>query len=164
MKPPRSRARVGSLQGVEGEFALINLSGEGTIIFQFFPRPISLSARANWSPVDVTRGAKPLFYFNREPHRLSVNELWLDSTDTNQSLTPEIRELLRLLEETERGTPPLLLAAWGDRHLRCVLEEVDIDEEFFALTGEPLRARVRLSLLEVQGNRESTSSQVIDEP
>lgn len=147
---------------VEGEFALINLSGEGAIIFQYFPRLISTTGRANWNPVDVTQGAKPIFYFNRDPQRLNVNELWLDNTSTGESLTPEIIELLALIVETDRGTPPLLLAAWGDRHLRCVLEEVTVDEEFFALTGEPLRARVRLSLLEVQAERVVTNSQVLD--
>lgn len=149
---------------MRGQFMLVDATkGTAAFIFQYFPSPVSTAGRANWNAADVTQGAKPLFYFNREPHRLTVGGLVLDNTDTGESLTPQIRELFALLEEAERGTPPLLLAAWGDRQLRCVLEELNIDEEFFDEGGEPLRARVGLSLVEVQGQRTSTSAQEIED-
>jgi hypothetical protein len=145
-------------------FVLINLSGGGNFVFDFFPPSVETTGRANWSPQDVTHGAKPLFYMNRDARRLSVPDLFLDGSLTNESIAPDIRDLLLLLEETKQGAPPVLLAAWGDRSMRCVLEEVVIDEQFFAPTGEPLRAHVRLALVELQGAHESVTSQMIDTP
>lgn len=146
-----------------GSFSLLGLTSEMSITFRLFPPSVETSGRANWSAVDVTAGPKPLMYFNREPHRLSVGELWLDNTDTGESLGTDIFNLYSLLEEGDDGTPPLLLATWGDRGLQCVLEELTVEEQVFAPTGEPLRARVSLTLLEVQDRREKTSVRVIDD-
>ncbi len=147
----------------DGQFTLTYLTGDFSIAFRFFPPAMSTEGHANWEPVDVTTGAKPLMYFNREPLRLTVNDLWLDNMETGDSLAVDIANLLALLEETNEGTPPLLLAAWGDRSLRCVLADVDIEEQFFAPTGEPLRAHVRLTLLEVQDETERVDVNVIDD-
>ncbi|GEM_PF-3195947 len=139
----------------KGKFILINLCGGGVFQFQWFPTgPIEVSRRANWSEQDTTTGTRPLFYFNRDPRRLEIREVWLDKTDTNQSIKPEIEAILALQNETCEGTPPPLLAVWGDRQERCVLEEARIEETFHAPEGHPIRARVSLSLKEVQrGNR-----------
>lgn len=135
----------------KGKFILINLCGGGVFTFQFFPTaPIELSRRVEWPEQDVTTGAKPLFYHNRDPRRLEVREVWLDKSDTNASIKPEMEDILKLQLETCEGTPPPLLAVWGDRQERCVLEEARIEETFHAPEGHPIRARVSLSLKEVQ--------------
>lgn len=134
-----------------GKFVLINLCGGGVVTFQFFPTaPIETSRRANWEEQNTTIGTKPLFYFNRDPRRPNVQEVWLDKTDQNQSITPDIEALLALQDETCEGTPPLLLAVWGDRQERCVLEEIRIEEMFHHPSGFPMRAKVSLQLKEVQ--------------
>ncbi len=145
--------------------ALINLeSGDAAFVFEFFPSSVQTSDRANWEAQETTTGVKPLFYANRDPRKLDFNELWLDSTDTNESLTPDLKRLRALLEETEKGTPPALLAAWGDRHERCVLQELDIEEMFFSTPdGYPLRAKIRMNLTQLQPERsESTDVTIID--
>lgn len=141
-----------------GEFILIVLNKAGTFVFDYafgsFPQTIEQTGRANWNTQDVTIGAKPLFYANREPLRINVPELWLDSTETNESLRPQISALLALqVERYDTGVPPVLLAAWGDHQERVVLEEVTIEETFFSPEGNPLRARVSLSLVEIQDER-----------
>jgi hypothetical protein len=148
---------------MDTNFALINLAGAGDYIFAIFPRGVATQDRANWQPQETTIGVKPLFYANREPRQITVDEIYLDSSDTNQSLTPEIKALRRLLEETERGTPPPLLAAWGDRQERCVLAELNIEEEFYAPDGQPIRAKVRLVLTQLQPSGERTSSRVVED-
>ncbi len=137
---------------------LIDLSSQVSFEFQYFPNIIRSQRGVNWRPQDTTIGTKPLMYENREPKRLSFTELWLDSTDTGDSLTG----LLEILEEfctsesdsagVSRGRPPVLLATWGDRRQRCVLTDLTVEEEFFNEAGEPTRARLSIELIEVQDN------------
>lgn len=144
-------AREAGASRREGKFVLINLCAGGTYTFQYFPTaPIELSRRANWQEQDTTIGTKPLFYFNRDPRRLEVPEVWLDTTDTNESLTAQIEALLALQDESCEGTPPPLLAIWGDRQERVILEEVRFGERFHAPGGHPIRVQVSLSLKEIQ--------------
>lgn len=142
-------------------FVLINLEGQDSFVFDFFPREIQGTDRANWEPQDVTIGMKPLFYANREPRRLSVPEVYLDGTLTGESVGEQIDALRALrLELPKLGRPPALLAVYGDRQLRCVLEEVTITEEAFWSEGNPLRARVSLQLIELQEWSEFVNSTV----
>jgi phage protein U len=143
-------------------FTLMNLESQGQIDFRYFPPSIATNRRANWEAQPVIRGTQPLQWSNRDPVRISINDLYLDKADINASIKPEIEELHALMNETERGTPPALLAMWGDEELHCVLEEIDIDRQMFMPTGEPLRARVSLRLIELQQPREHTSSVVRD--
>ncbi|MBA3242349.1 MAG: hypothetical protein H0T60_14055 [Acidobacteria bacterium] len=129
---------------------LVNLEGSESFIFRFFPSSIEVGARANWRAQDVTIGVKPLAYANREPRQIRFDGLWLDNTHTGDSITPEIEQLTKMMEETVRGTPPPLLALWGDRQERCVLEELTVVEEFFNADGTPIRASLQMSLLQLQ--------------
>ncbi|MGH9941505.1 MAG: hypothetical protein ACRD9R_03985 [Pyrinomonadaceae bacterium] len=132
-------------------FVLVNLEGGDSFSFRLFPEFIETSRRSNWRPQDTTIGTQPLFYGNREPRRVVVDELWLDNTDIGESLTQEIERLFTLQDETpEKGRPPALLSVWGDRQERVVLEEVRVIEQRFNEDGTPIRARVSLTLIEVQ--------------
>lgn len=147
-----------------GQFVLINLEGKGSFIFDLFPREIQTARRVTWEPQEITRGTKPLFYGNRDPKRISVNEVVFDGTELNQSIEPQITALYALQnEDAQLARPPVLLAVWGDRQERCVLEDVTIAEKFFSPDGVPLRAVVSLQLIEVQEQGEATSLTVNDE-
>lgn len=132
-----------------GVFSLVNLSGGGALEFTLFPQRIGISNRANWSGQDVTTGVKPLFYANREPSRVRIDELYLDRTDENVSLSDDLDLLYALQEETKDGTPAALLAVWGDRQARVVLEELNVDLTYFTPDGSPSRARISLTLMQV---------------
>ena len=148
---PIALARGGAQQS--GKFVLINLCAGGSFIFNFFPtQPIEVSRRANWEEQNTTIGTKPLFYMNRDPRRPEIREVWLDKTDTNESITPQLEALLALQDEVCEGTPSPLLVIWGDRQERCVLEDIHIEETFHRRDGAPIRARVSLSLKEIQGD------------
>lgn len=132
-------------------FGLTNLEGPGGFIFIRFPTAIGTSARANWQVQEVTVGTKPLYFANREPKQIRVDDLLLDNTATGDSVTPDIEALFRLLEELEgKGRPPALLARWGDREERCVLADLNVSEEFFNFDGTPIRARISVTLLQFQ--------------
>jgi Contractile injection system tube protein len=146
----------------EAGFVLINLINQDAFVFQFFPNEVRSNDRANWIAQETTIGVKPLFYGNREPRKIDVQDLYLDNTETNESLTDDLNRLRLLLEETEdRGAPPPLLAAWGDRQERCVLEDLTIDEVLFNTAGEPVRARIVLQLLQIQPDGESGGVRVV---
>ncbi len=131
-------------------FALINLESNESFVFNFFPAEIETSRRANWERAN-TATRQYLSFANLEPKRVDVPELWLDGTRSNQSLTPTIKRLYELQELGREGAPPALLVSWGDRDERVILEEVRITElQPFDAGGNPLRARVSLTLIEVQ--------------
>lgn len=132
-------------------FVLINLEGGGAYVFEFFPKEIQSTDRANWEPQDVTLGVKPIFYANIEPRRISVPELYLDGTFDGATINEQIEGLQALKnEQPGKGSPPALLAVWGSRQQRCVMEECVVSEIFFERGGNPLRARVSLQLVELQ--------------
>lgn len=133
--------------------------------FFYFPDKIRTSDQINWTAQETTIGVKPLFYANREPRKLEFEELWLDNTESGESLALKIVELRRLFEETKFGTPTKLLIGWGtERYEVCVLETMTIEEVFFSTENEPLRAKVSMTLLEIQFEGVTTSSvRVIDE-
>src|SRR5258708_3048182 len=130
-----------------GKFVLISLETPDSFIFELFPHAIQSTDHANWEAQDVSRGTKPLFYANGEPRKISVPECWLDGTEKNQPVNDSIDKLRALKNEIPKtGAPPALLAIWGDRQQRCVMEDVMIEEQFFTSAGNPLRARVTLQL------------------
>ncbi|MCP9494292.1 MAG: hypothetical protein MSG64_07540 [Pyrinomonadaceae bacterium MAG19_C2-C3] len=140
-------------------FALINLESSESFVFNYFPAEIETSRRANWERAN-TATRQALTFANIEPKRVDVPELWLDGTRDNQSLTPTIRRLYELQELGREGAPPALLVSWGDREERVILEEVRITElQPFDGSGNPLRARVSLTLIEVQQYDDSPATQ-----
>ena len=144
-----------------GKFVLISLETPDSFIFHFFPKEIQSTDRANWESQDISIGTKPLFYSSTEPRKISVPELMLDSTrEVGTDIGDQIDRLRKLKQETKNSAPPALLAIWGDRQQRCVMEEVMIAETFFTPAGDPVRARVSLQLVELQEQREVVTSTV----
>jgi hypothetical protein len=142
-----SVADVGS-----GNFSLINLCGGGNFDFQyFFTAPINGDREVNWEPQETTIGVKPLFYMNTEPIITDVPEVWMDTTDTGESLTPKILALRALQDETCEGAPPPLMASWGDRTETCVLKGLKHEEHMHDQEGGwPIRVKFILTLWQVQ--------------
>ena len=129
---------------------LVNLEAGDSFIFRFFPEKIEHSRRANWEPQRVTTGTQPLLYANREPKRLTFPEVWLDNSATGDSVTADLEQLYALQNQGQQGAPPKLLAQWGERQERVVLEEVRAVESHFTTEGNPRRALLSLTLIEIQ--------------
>lgn len=148
----------------DGKFQLIDIGSDFAYEFPFFPETIRSMEGANWQPQETTIGIKPLFYANGEPRGVSVDELYLDSTDTDTSLKPDL-DLLRLFktELEEGGPPPPMLAVWGDNEFRCVLTRLDIEEIYFNPEGLCTRAKIGIELLELQPDGEATGVELGDD-
>ena len=144
---------------------LTNLSGPGRFVFEF-PGKIRTTRRNNWPQQNTIGGMKPLHWANRDADQITPEDLWLDRSSENASITPDIEALEALLAESRGGTPPILLAQWGDRSVRCVIENFDTDEEFFMSDGRPLRARVDLVLTRIQEDVHGRDNgwQISDDP
>lgn len=138
---------------------LIDLNSQASWEFQIFPENLKTNDKVNWKPQETTTGVKPLYYGNQDPRRLSFPELWLDNTDTGESLTEILDELRTFLtEENETtGMPPRLLVTWGSRKEVVVCEDLTIEETFFDGSAEPLRAKVSLELIRIQPEGEGSS-------
>lgn len=139
------------------KLALIDLDSQAAWEFQFFPNEVRTADRANWEPQDTTIGTKPLFYANREPRRISFPELYLDYSGESLTATLDELRVFAIDEKDTTGMPARLLATWGDRIERCVMEELSIEEIFFNSVGEPTRARIGIELIELQPDGEGTS-------
>jgi hypothetical protein len=140
------------------DFKLIDLSSNISFTFQYFPETVTTSDRANWEAQNLTTGHKPLFYSNREPMQISVENLVLDNADTGRSLRLDLEDLRTLMEEVDgQGAPPPLLAIWGDHKERCVLQDLTIEEEMFNDDGACIRARIAIQLTELQPDGEGTT-------
>ncbi|OLE54593.1 MAG: hypothetical protein AUG51_07355 [Acidobacteria bacterium 13_1_20CM_3_53_8] len=128
--------------------ALINTETGDAWVFQFFPSQLSSDDQANWTPQDVSVGTKPLIYSNRDPQRIEIPEVLLDSTDTGKSLTEEIEQLRSLMRETINHTPPLLYLICGDWQQRVVMERLRVERKLFNSDGQPIRAYLNMSFIE----------------
>lgn len=142
------------------KFILLDIESDFALEFQYFPEQISTRGRANWEPQNTTIGTKPLYYANTEPLIISLQDVYVDYTDSNTSAGPDV-DLFRyqMTELEEGGPPPALLAIWGERSIRCVLTDLSIDESMFTSDGNPTRLRMSLELMELQPDGEATDVQ-----
>lgn len=134
-------------------FMLVNLSSKRNESFTFvnFPGSTSTEDQANWESQNTTIGVKPLQYANREPQRIEANDLYFDKSATNESITPDLERLRALQRETEQGVPSPLLLVVGDWQKRVVLQTVRVESDYFREDGAPLRAKISLTMVELQG-------------
>lgn len=142
---------------------LIDLTSQASYEFQYFPDNVRTQRRVNWRPQDTTIGTKPLMYESRDPKILSFQELWLDNSFTNESLNDVLEELESFTtdEIDGRGAPPPMLVTWGDRKLRCVLQDLTVEEQFFTPEGNCIRARLSIELIEIQDEGQAVGVNVI---
>lgn len=152
------------MRKVADYIALVNLNSGGAWVFQFFPSSISTDDRANWEAANISTGTKPLIYANREAQRIEINDVWLDSSETDESLKQDIEGLRDLMKQSSGGTPPPLLSfICGDWQQKVVLESLRTERQLFDRQGRTIRARVSLTLIEVARN-EQVPVRIVDPP
>jgi hypothetical protein len=143
------------------QFQLIDLTSNASFTFRYFPVTVRTEDRVNWEPQDLASGRKPLFYANRDGMSISVPELYLDGTDTDRNIKPDLDDLRLLMEEIDgTGMPPPLMAIWGAHKERCVMSGCTIEENMFNHDGEVTRAKISLELMELQPDGEATTVRV----
>jgi hypothetical protein len=127
---------------------LINLddpSGAGDFSFRRFPRSVDTTDKTNYEAADVAGFVKPVIHANAEPQIIVLQEVWLDNSDSLQSVLPDVERLRGLMRRGgDADAPPTLQLIIGDWSVEVVLVEMKAERVRF--TGENVQTRARLSL------------------
>lgn len=139
------------------EKAFLELENGERLPCLFNPNQLTVSRSNDWVGDAVAgRGVPRLRYGGARPGWMSL-ELFFDTTHDGTSVTRYTGKLMALMdvdpslpgadETTNNARPPYLTFHWGDLHsFRAVIADLELTFTYFASTGTPLRATVRLSL------------------
>lgn len=137
----------------ETGFSIINLRDGGGEVRLLFPEEIETSDRANWQDADVAGGVKPIFFANSETQKISIRELCIDNTRTNESVEPTIEKLRSWMRPKGReSSPPVLQILTAGWQQRCVLTEMSVKRVFWTTGGICIRAFLTLTFEEIAGS------------
>ncbi len=143
--------------------SFINLDGgSGPFFVQYNPTQFQYKKGLSWKDHEVQgKEAKSLEYQTSKPASLSM-ELLFDTT--NESGTVDVRSkyvngLLVLTNPTiaaqdgqsaeiKKDRPPRVLFVWGSFKMTGAIENVDVTYLMFAENGEPVRAKVTVTMKE----------------
>ena len=142
---------------------LISLTTNSVIEFARFPPQVETEDEANWEEQDVPSRMKPLVYANRNAGTITIDDLLLDKSDTNQSVSSEINQLRGLMEEKD-GAPPPLQIICGTWWRRVALQSLRVRMERFTSAGVCIRARVSMVFKQLQAREDVTVTVTEDFP
>lgn len=135
-----------------GKLTIYNLRDGGEVRLHF-PEEITTSDRTNWNGADVANALKPLLFANVEPQKISLKDLCIDNTRTNESVEPTIARLrswMRAGGERESSPPPLQIITVGFQQ-RVILSELSARRQFFTTEGICIRVYLTMSFEELRG-------------
>jgi len=90
------------------------------------------------------------------PYTLTVNGIILDTYEDSTSVLTHIKKFSQSVEFTKKGKgakkrPPIYLFTWGaHNYLRCFVKTFSFDLTLFLPDGTPVRAKVDLSLEQIE--------------
>jgi hypothetical protein len=127
----------------------------------FNPQQLSISLGASWNGESVPgREVPELKYSGGSSGSMSL-ELFFDTTNTGKSVTVHTNKLMKMLKvdkslsgydaEKNNGRPPWVKFHWGKFHsFKSVITSLSITYVYFSSTGDPLRAKVSLTLTQME--------------
>jgi Contractile injection system tube protein len=150
---------------------LVPKDGEGkTINFMFNPTQLSFSRSVTWSSGKSGKGQAgagagddgrllPKTNFSKiGPYSLTISNVIFDTYETGKSVRDAyINELEAAVNPIDRNSrnpkdkrPPVYRLEWGNqKYIKCVVKRLRIVYEMFLPNGTPVRAKVTLTLQEV---------------
>jgi Contractile injection system tube protein len=153
---------------------LVPKSGEGKIIeFMFNPTQLSFSRSVTWSAGGSKGGAHghkdsgvaddrhllPKTNFSKiGPYSLTISNVIFDTYETRQSvrdlyikkLEAAVNPIDRYSKNPKDKRPPVYHFEWGnEKYIKCVVKTLKYVYEMFLPDGTPVRAKVTLTLQEV---------------
>jgi len=124
----------------------------------FNPSELEISLGTTWQGSEQINetGVPELKYTGNSSGSMSL-ELFFDTTSTGKSVTTYTNDIIKLTAvdkslpgysaEKMNGRPPWVIFHWGKFHsFRAVVESLKITYVYFSSSGDPLRARVSLTL------------------
>jgi Contractile injection system tube protein len=119
----------------------------------FNPTELAFSRKNNYNTTPSAGASQPqTSYGGGEPDQVSL-DLFFDGTgvvESLQSVRERVEALLELAAfQGDTHQPYYLHAHWGPFEFRGVLTQADVTYTLFDRSGEPLRAKVKITLQEV---------------
>lgn len=140
----------GKLHCVEG--------GAPDIVFMYNPTELKFSRQMNLNPSEgaqTEEGTTKVSFANPAPCTLSISNIILDTYESRTSLTPYLEIFKESVRFAKTGPyakkrPPVYVLMWGTNEpLRCFVQSLDYSLTMFLPDGTPVRAKVNLTLKEV---------------
>ena len=128
---------------------LTNASKNGAepIKVMFNPKELTITTNMLYPEISVPGLKMPLMQFIRGEARTMAAELYLDQSNSGDSLAEKLTELRNFVTiDGELHAPPICLFAWGDTSFTGVMVEFSEKFQMFDDKGKVLRARVTVKL------------------
>lgn len=128
--------------------------GGSAIEFQFNPTELVFNQSVSLSYQEGARTAKGLpkvSFAYPQPATLTISNVLFDTYEENVSVMKYIDKLKKSVAfTTALQRPPIYTFVWGrQQYLRCMVESLTYRLTLFLPTGEPVQARVDMTLKEV---------------
>jgi LysM repeat protein len=144
-----------------GQKAQIKTEKGDTLDCLFNPSQLEISLGTSWSGESVPGREAPELKYNGGNSGTMSLELFFDTTNTGKSVTVHTNKLMKMLkvdktlsgydEAKNNGRPPWVKFHWGKFHsFKSVITSLSISYVYFSSTGDPLRARVNLTLTQME--------------
>ncbi|HAG83373.1 MAG TPA: hypothetical protein DD379_07820 [Cyanobacteria bacterium UBA11162] len=142
---------------------LISTDGGGTISFMFNPNQLGFTQKINLtkdSGARTGRGLPKVNFAYPDPCQLSIKDIIFDTYETGASVLGHVKQFEKAVNFAESGQgkekrPPTYVFTWGsNQYIRCFITSVNYTLTMFKPDGTPVRAKVDISLEEID---ESTS-------
>lgn len=132
---------------VKAQLKNVSKSGQDPINVLFNPETYTITTNVLYPDISVPGLRNPLLQFVRgEAQTLGV-ELFLDQSNTGESLEPKLAELRSFVKiDPELHAPPVCLFSWGETHFTGVMSEFSEKFQMFDESGKVLRCRVTVKM------------------
>jgi hypothetical protein len=149
--------------------------GGESLDFMFNPTQLVFSRSAKWEPAKGSRNDGNLLpkvsFSGVDPYQLTISDVLFDTYETGKSVSEYIRKFQAAVDppSSQSGAgqgssggsgsnsgkskrPPVYIFRWGAEQtfsFRCVVKKLDFTYTMFLPDGTPVRAKMTLSLQEV---------------
>jgi hypothetical protein len=136
--------------------SLISQDGTDNIDFMFNPTELQFSRSvliSSDSKVRTVSGLPKTNFGSPEPYKLTINGILFDTYEQGTNvMTAYINKFRQSVEfASSLGRPPVYIFAWGNnnQYLKCLVKDLTYTLTMFLPDGTPVRAKVNLTLQEV---------------
>ena len=140
--------------------AYLEVEDGSKIECMFNPSELTFSVSATWDDGDCKPGQSlPQIEFSSGNAGTMTVNLFFDTTGSGESVTTSTNKIINLTKVSTKvsgydksknnGRPPVVTFHWGKfRSFKSVVTAVEVNYVHFSQAGDPLRARVAVSLMQ----------------
>jgi hypothetical protein len=132
--------------------------GAPDINFMFNPTQLKFSRQLNLNSSEgavTNKGLNKVSFANPSPCKLTISDIIFDTYESGGTVLSHIGKFEKAVSFAESGPgakkrPPVYIFTWGkQQYFRCFVESLDYSLIMFLADGTPVRAKVNISLKEV---------------